>query len=335
MIYSSLKKLKVIFTLIISFYGMLSGASLNENLIRGFVVNSYKAMFRKCSLSDGSTVTQIRKFQIQAADYSPQDYALVVTHNRLETSVVLVSSLLKCREASAPITESEIQGAPSAYLLALAQVSAENINSLSNAGATHEENQKHNVYLTVDLCPSHKPLDVELFKKIQGGVKPVPVVISISGIWLRDHTSDLNLLLQMESEGELKITWANHTYSHPYDPKLPLEHNFLLEKNVSLEEEVFKNEKLLLSNGLVPSVFFRFPGLISDQEDVEAIRAWGLIPVGANAWLAKGQKPQIGSFILVHGNGNEPQGLKILYEDMQKNPELKNEFSDIHEAFDQ
>jgi hypothetical protein len=43
-----------------------------------------------------------------------------------------------------------------------------------------------------------------------------------------------------------------------------------------------------------------------------------LIPVSANAWLAKNQKEADGSIILVHGNSNEPKGidaiLRLLHE---------------------
>jgi len=65
----------------------------------------------------------------------------------------------------------------------------------------------------------------------------------------------------------------------------------------------------MLRNGLLPSVFFRFPGLVSDQQLVFKITDFGLIPIGTDAWLAKGQAPQAGSIVLIHGNGNEPVGV--------------------------
>jgi hypothetical protein len=33
------------------------------------------------------------------------------------------------------------------------------------------------------------------------------------------------------------------------------------------------------------------------------------VPVGSDAWLAKGQRPTEGSIVLVHGNGTEPIGV--------------------------
>jgi len=37
-----------------------------------------------------------------------------------------------------------------------------------------------------------------------------------------------------------------------------------------------------------------------------------LIPIGSAAWLAKGETPRAGSLILVHANGNEPEGIRLL-----------------------
>lgn len=49
---------------------------------------------------------------------------------------------------------------------------------------------------------------------------------------------------------------------------------------------------------------------MSDKTIVEKIEAYGLIPVGSDAWLAKGQQPNAGSIVLIHGNGNEEIGVK-------------------------
>jgi len=73
---------------------------------------------------------------------------------------------------------------------------------------------------------------------------------------------------------------------------------------------VLKTEAAMIENGLLPSVFFRFPGLVSDAALVRRVVSYGLIPVGSDAWLAKGQAPSSGSIVLVHGNGNEPIGIE-------------------------
>jgi len=83
----------------------------------------------------------------------------------------------------------------------------------------------------------------------------------------------------------------------------------LLEPGTDINYEVLETEKAMLKNGLLPSVFFRFPGLVSDQQLVDKIVGFGLIPIGSDAWLAKGQLPKSGSIVLIHGNGNEPIGV--------------------------
>jgi hypothetical protein len=42
---------------------------------------------------------------------------------------------------------------------------------------------------------------------------------------------------------------------------------------------------------------------------VYKITNFGLIPIGSDAWLAKGQQTQAGSIVLIHANGNEPVGV--------------------------
>ena len=177
---------------------------------------------------------------------------------------------------------------------------------------------KGGLFLTIDLCPSSKKLDMELFKaameqpRLEG--KPLPIAIAISGMWMERHEDELAWILGMEKKGGLSITWVNHSFSHPYDSESPLEENFLLKPGVDFEKEVLEDEQALLRRGLLPSPFFRFPGLVADKGLLERLKNLFLIPVGADAWLAKGAKPVEGSIILVHGNGNEPEGVKRLFE---------------------
>jgi hypothetical protein len=119
----------------------------------------------------------------------------------------------------------------------------------------------------------------------------------------------LEWLKQMQLKNEIYITWINHSYNHRVSKSAPLKENFLLEPGTDIYYEVTETEKAMLSNGLLPSVFFRFPGLISDEQLVTSITNFGLIPIGTDAWLAKGQQPQAGSIVLIHGNGNEPVGV--------------------------
>ncbi len=172
------------------------------------------------------------------------------------------------------------------------------------------------VFLTVDLCPSKKAFDHAMFTRTSeaAGGHGAPLAIAISGLWIERHGSEFDWLMNKAREGALRITWINHSFSHPFDASTPLEENFLLTDKVDFGKEVLETERLLLEKGAVPSPFFRFPGLVSDERLHSRLRALSLIPIGANAWLAKGEAPKPGSIILVHGNGNEPDGIKRLYE---------------------
>jgi len=185
--------------------------------------------------------------------------------------------------------------------------------ALQDAGVTHGFPKEKGVTLTIDLCPSHKPLDriifTSLIKEFAKVEQPVPIALSITGRWMLTHTDDLNWLKELVAKKEIDITWIDHSFNHHVSATAPLKTNFLLEPGTDMNFEVLGTELAMLQHGLTPSVFFRFPGLVSDQQVVDKVLAYGIIPVGSDAWLAKGQKPSAGSIVLIHGNGNEPVGV--------------------------
>ena len=178
------------------------------------------------------------------------------------------------------------------------------------------------VELTIDLCPSRKPLDrivfTDLVEALGAVERPIPVGISITGRWMNDHGGDLDWLDSLDRAGSLSILWINHTYNHFTSKELPLRENFILEKGTDVSAEVLRTEQALLERGLMPSVFFRFPGLVSDSAVFDTILDFGLIPVGSDAWLAKGEVPRDGSIVLIHANGNEPLGVKDFIKLLEK-----------------
>lgn len=198
------------------------------------------------------------------------------------------------------------------YVRALERAEKQSMN-LQNAGIETGMPKLTGISLTADLCPSHRPLDKRIFtdmvKAFEKVEKPVPIALSVTGTWMKQHPLDLEWLKQMQAKRQIYITWINHSYHHRVSTKLPLKQNFLLEQGTDINYEVLETEKAMLKNGLLPSVFFRFPGLVSDKELVFRITDFGLIPIGSDAWLAKGQKPHAGSIVLIHGNGNEPIGV--------------------------
>ena len=189
---------------------------------------------------------------------------------------------------------------------------------LQNDGMTESDRPVHGVFLTVDLCPSARPFEKRLFEGLldlgKESREPVPVSLAITGAWAVRHEEELQWIIRQTQAQKLRVTWINHSYNHPYDKEKPLDETFLLRPGTDLEKEILSTEILLLEHGLLPSVFFRFPGLVSDCNLIRRLKAFSLIPVGSRAWLAKGERPREGSIILVHGNGNEPAGIDILLD---------------------
>jgi hypothetical protein len=184
-------------------------------------------------------------------------------------------------------------------------------HALIAAGLKENENPEFKgTVVTADLCPSIKSLDQRFFDELRTLQREAPVALAISGWWLKKHQSEFDWLKEQASEERLNITWVNHTYHHPFTPGAPIDDNFLLKAGVKLDVEILETERLLIENGVTPSVFFRFPGLVSNPALMKSLRKHMLIPLAADSWLAVGQMPKEHSIILVHGNGNEPLGIQ-------------------------
>ena len=167
-------------------------------------------------------------------------------------------------------------------------------------------------FITGDLCPSHRPLDRAFLDSLQSVQSPLPVALSVSGLWLTRHRAEFDWLRGRERTGALQITWVDHSYHHPYIPGRALADNFLLMPGVDIRAEILDTERLVIADGETPSVFFRFPGLMANHALLQAMGEYHLIVLGAGAWLARSPRARPGDIILVHLNGNEPVGLRIL-----------------------
>jgi peptidoglycan/xylan/chitin deacetylase (PgdA/CDA1 family) len=173
---------------------------------------------------------------------------------------------------------------------------------------------KSGIFLTTDLCPSRKKgYEKRLYQAlIKNFYHPVPVTLFITKRWIQKHQKSFNELKNWAKKRDLDITWGNHTAYHHYSPKAPFSRNFVLLPHENLKKDILDLEIELLKRGVKPSVFFRFPGLVSDKKSVDEVKKLGLIIIGSNTWLAKGEKIKNGSIILVHGNKNEPKGVDLL-----------------------
>lgn len=174
-----------------------------------------------------------------------------------------------------------------------------------------------NTLLTIDLCSSckYKSIlweDKLLFSWLVSEAKAsntlVPVGIAITAKWINDNKDKLEQL-KLWNNKYLKIVWINHSKSHKLNPDEYGKYQFLIAKDSDFKDEVLSNEVTMLENDIIPSVFFRFPGLKYNDELLKSLNDMSLIAIDANAWINKGEKIKNNSVILLHGNGNEHSGV--------------------------
>lgn len=293
-------------------------------------VSNYKVFLATTSYKTKELLV-IRKFM-----QSGNTNYLAVDLSTMDTQI-LVADKLKVNTISWQEFYSNYSNTP--YAKALTYAKSQSF-AVQDAGIIHGSSLEKGITLTIDLCPSHKPLDRIIFTSLLSEFgkieKPVPVALSITGRFMLDHIDDIQWLKDLETKGDIDITWVNHTYNHHYDPKAPIVDNFLLKPGTNIDFEVLQTEIAMIEHQMLPSVFFRFPGLVSDNTIADDIINYGLIPIGSDAWLAKGQKANAGSIVLIHGNGNEPIGvidfIKLLQSEKQEVLEKQWVLYDLRES---
>jgi hypothetical protein len=282
-------------------------------------VRDYRPVFQECSKADSTPVLAIRRMTIDGA-------GMLLTVD----PATLATRLDRDRDWSCTDTDDERQK-DTRYIKAVRVAGvAHPPDVIVNGGLVHGATTTGS-FVTGDLCPSHRPLDRAFLEKLEGVESPVPVALSISGLWLIRHQADFQWLRDQERAGALKITWVDHSYHHQFVPGRPLADNFLLMPGVDMRAEMLDTERLLIANGETPSVFFRFPGLISNAALMQVMRDNHLIVLGADAWLAKTPRAGPGGIILLHLNGNEPAGLEI-FSTLLAGGKLPQPFRPIDEA---
>ncbi len=286
----------------------LYSPKLSETLASLDTVADYSSVLRSCHAADGRESVAIRTMTIAGTPLlllaDPQKLTTRLERAACWTCADTSEDTLAGTRMMRAITE--LAEAPGLV----------HRGFLQNAGLTH--GAAPGAFVTGDLCPSRHPLDRTFLDKVAAQGPHTPVSLSISGLWLLHHFEDYRWLLDRQASGALDILWVNHTFHHPYRPHAPYEHNFLLTEGVDPDSEILDTERLLIANGQTPSLFFRFPGLISSSPLMQAVRRHHLISLGADAWLAVGQKPAVGSIILVHPNGNEEAGLAMFDHDLAR-----------------
>jgi hypothetical protein len=318
-------------------------------------VNGYRAIFQQCHNAQDETRLAIRRMSVNA-----QSLLLMVDPTMLATRLEQAqcwtcadttdeaqkdTRFIRAVQASAQSAVDETKPQDN-YLEQDEQISSRHTRepdsagrSLSaspysapasfNAGLSHSA--KDGSFITGDLCPSRRPLDRTFLEKLAALGTGTPVALSISGLWLKRHGDDFEWLRAQARSGALQITWVNHSYHHPYIPWRKPAQNFLLMPGVNIEAEILETERLLIAMGETPSVFFRFPGLISNAALMNTVRRNHLVTLGADAWLVFAPPLRPGTILLVHPNGNEPMGLKLFSKLLEKQ-KLPRPFRPIDEA---
>ncbi len=167
------------------------------------------------------------------------------------------------------------------------------------------------IAISIDLCPSTKLWNLPLFERLVALGKmlhtPLPIAVAVSGRWMQRYPKALKQMIQWNKEGELSISWVNHSDTHP------VRGGFLVNPRVDFTGEVENQAACMRRNGIFNTPFFRFPGLVFNSVRLKQLGGMGFVALGADAWLAKGQRVRNGSIILVHGNGNEKRGVRLLF----------------------
>lgn len=251
---------------------------------------------------DNQLFMSIRSFQ-----YKETHYFLILNLDTLKTNILSSKTIKNYKNISQPTRTTTYNK--------LLKTALKNTNSLSNAGVTEAFTREKGIYLTIDMCPSKKHgFEKGLFKRLINSKKEgkTPISIAITYKWAINHQKEFSWLLKQKEH--IDITWINHSKTHYYNPKIKmLKKNFMLHDSTELRSEIFDVEKMLILNNQIPSLFFRFPGLISDKNLVQqVIENYSLIPLGTNNWLVKSQKEfKLNQIVLVHGNLNEREGISL------------------------
>jgi hypothetical protein len=286
-------------------------------------VRNYQPIFQQCHNALDETRLAIRRMSVDA-----EGLLLMIDPSTLATSLEHEQCWTCADTDDAAQKETRFMSAVQMSSQPAA-ARAEPQTAIFNAGLSHS--MKDGSFITGDLCPSRKPLDRDFLEKLKTIGPRTPVALAISGLWLTRHGADFQWLREQARSGALEIAWVNHSYHHPYFRGRRPANNFLLTPGFDIQAEILDTERLLIANGETPSIFFRFPGLISDAALTEAVRRDHLIVLGADGWLVFAPPLRRGAILLVHPNGNDHAGLR-LFSKLLDNGKLPRPFRPINEA---
>lgn len=254
--------------------------SLGVSRESNHAVKEYSAEFLNCSDQNGKKLFSLRRFQL-----GKDESQLLVNPQTLKT-VILKSSCVSC----SAMRNADYQNSNYGQWL---DESMSSPYPLQNDGII-KGSARSAVAVTIDMCPSRKGISQKVYDRLlqisaeQG--QSFPVGVAMTKAWLESYPRSFGWLKTQVLQRHLDIVWINHSATHPYRKNQSLGHNFLLSPGINFTNEVLGTEASLIRAGVTPSIFFRFPGLVSSREQILTLGNWGLIALGSNAWLAKGER---------------------------------------------
>lgn len=174
-----------------------------------------------------------------------------------------------------------------------------------HAADRYKKSSVTEVLLTSDLCPTTKPYDGEFYQLITN--RNLPVVVFFSGHWITRHPREFQEILASKAD----FRAGNHSLTHSFFDTDPID----------LHREVLETEKILLTHGILPAPFFRFPGFRSLPSQVREITRLSLITLDGNIWMGSPLKQK--GVLLVHSNGVVSVEVRMFRRFLKKHaPEL-------------
>lgn len=268
-------------------------------------------------------------FVLRQLNFRGHRAKLVLNPESLESHLVRSSCLERCSVLSGRDVERTNYGS-------LLNESDDSHYPMQNDGVTKGSSDRY-VALTIDMCPSSKGMSQNVYDELvrlsrQKG-EAIPIGVAMTSAWQDRHSERFVWLKKQVLEGRFKIQWINHSSHHHYKRGVPFENNFMRKEGTDIKAEILGNEISMLKGGVTPSVFFRFPGLVSSKPLVRQLSDWGLVSLGSQAWLGKGERVVDGSIILIHGNKNEPSGEVKFFDYVQSMDSQRQAFGSLYDVF--
>lgn len=281
-------------------YGILLILCLTLNTVIAANVVDYQPFFARVGP---------REITLRQINYSNHTTRYLV----LNTSDFSTRIVRRIPRKTAKVVSVEELADTSAYFAIRKQI-LDNPNQYKSGVGRFERVQ--GIVLSGDLCPSSRGKLEQTVIDYLAKSKKSTIYICISGRWIDRHHDELNKL----RNEPINIVWVNHSMNHRYENKENPNDDFLCLPNTDLKAEILDMEQKMFELEMTPSPFFRYPGLISSPMVANYVLSLGLIPLGAEAWLAKDEEPRQGSVVLIHLNGNEPKGIRLFFEKNNKYP---------------